>query len=153
MSKTLLYPPETVTSFTLNTGCGKPHEYDGKHGIDCSACAEVVRSQSPEERISHPALRGPVPVQGATPEERATFQKIFEAERERSSWRLEEAADAPKAEPPKGVVLTGGPAYRLGRATAEAGLPPTNPYDHRTRDGKQWKAGYDSVDEGVETEE
>jgi hypothetical protein len=95
MSQALLHPPETTTSFTLNGGCGRPHEYDGT-GIDCSACIAHVRTLSTDERIGHPALRGPILVIGDNPAEIDEMRKLAEARRERASWRVVEA-EAPAA--------------------------------------------------------
>ena len=69
MTKLLLHPPRGTHSFTLNLGCGQAHEYDGEHGIDCEPCRGHIQALSPEERIGHPALRGPAPAVGGTPEE------------------------------------------------------------------------------------
>ena len=145
MSKTLLHAPKGHHSFTFYTGCGKPHEYDGK-GIDCPACVEAVRLLSPEERIAHPALRGPVPVQGASAQERDAFRREFETERERASWHLEEkAAEEPKANGSEGESDVSA-AFRAGQAMAQAGLPRANPFDGRSKQGKDWLSGYDSAE-------
>lgn len=180
MSKLLLHPPETTQSFTLNGGCGQPHEYDGEHGIDCPECIEHVRLMSPDDRIAHPLLRGPIVAIGDTPGEIDALTRVAQAKREAASYRLLEADEetapagpsaanadeverlrtrvaeleagqgtAPPAASGQGVAgpvvpADFSPAYKLGRATAEAGLPPANPYDARKAEGKQWKAGYDS---------
>src|SRR5260370_33846535 len=94
MGKPLLHPPETVHSFTFHGGCGKPHEYDGVHGVDCAPCVEVVRVMSPTERIAHPHLRAPLTVTGDTPAEVDTMRRVEEARRLAASWRLVEAGAA-----------------------------------------------------------
>ena len=172
MSKLLLHPPVTTTSFTLHQGCGRPHQYDGEHGIDCQPCVDYVATLPADERIGQQSLRGPVPVQGATPQEREQFARLFTADRDAHSWRLVPADEATTPAGPSAAdveelerlrarfaeldAVQGAqspapaespiesPAFRLGRATAEAGLPPANPYDARKAEGKQWKAGYDS---------
>jgi hypothetical protein len=93
VTKLLLHPPETTGSFTLNLGCGKPHGYDGVHGIDCDPCVQHVATLSPDERVAM-HLRGPVPAQGATPEEREVHARAYLAAREKASWRLLPADEA-----------------------------------------------------------
>lgn len=97
MSRTVLHPPDGVHDFVFHVGgCGKPHQYDGRHGIDCPACVEVVRIMSPDERISHPHLRVPLVATGDTPGEVDTMRRVEEAKRHAASWRLEEAEDPPE---------------------------------------------------------
>jgi len=91
MSKLLLHPPEGTTSFTFNAGCGQAHEFDGAP-IDCEKCVEHVATLPPDERVAM-HLRGPSPVQGATPEERAAYAQAYLRDRERFSWRLVAASD------------------------------------------------------------
>jgi hypothetical protein len=93
MTKVLLHPPETTTSFRFAAGCGEAHEYDGEHGIDCERCIEHVATLSPDERIGHPALRGPVVLAGDNPAEIAANQRAWEAKRAAASYRLMEAQD------------------------------------------------------------
>ena len=102
MSKLLIHPPATTGSFTLNQGCGKPHEYDGETGIDCGPCADHIATLSPDERVAM-HLRGPAPVTGATPEERAAFTQAYLADRERFSWRLVPADEHPKGSNDAGI--------------------------------------------------
>lgn len=91
MTRTLLHPPRSVHNFRFAHGCGEAHEYDGETGIDCGPCIEHVRTLSPDERIMHPALRGPAPAVGATPEERERMLDAYQAARDAATWRLEEA--------------------------------------------------------------
>jgi hypothetical protein len=95
MSKTLLHPPRTTTSFTFHQGCGQPHEYDGE-GIDCPACVEHVRLMSPDERIAHPLLRGPIVAVGDTPGEIDALRQVEEAKRHAASYWLEDVEEAPE---------------------------------------------------------
>lgn len=96
MSKLLIHPPATTTSFTFTAGCGKPHEYDGE-GIDCEPCVAHLATLPPDERVAM-RLRGPAPVSGSTPEERAAYAQAYLADRERFSWRLIPKGEDPNTE-------------------------------------------------------
>lgn len=98
MSKLLLRPPDGTNGFTFHQGCGKPHEYDGEHAIDCEPCVEHVRLMSPEERISQPDLRAPLVAVGDTADELDVMRRVEEAKRHAASWRLVEASGDPDTE-------------------------------------------------------
>ncbi len=92
MSKLVLRPPDHFYSFTLQGGCGKPHEYDGSTPIDCEKCVAHVAQLSPEERCQDMTLRAPGIVTGDTPAEIRRQQQLEDERRQSMSYRLEEAA-------------------------------------------------------------
>lgn len=114
-TKQLLHPPEPM-SFTFHVGCGRRHDYDGKHGIDCPDDIEVVMAE---------------PHYGA--------------------WRVEEAFDDNR-QGTSTAEERESEAFMAGRAAAAAGFGRTPPGDGRSKQAKEWVAGFDSV-KGAELEE
>src|SRR5215472_12399686 len=98
MTTKLLHPPKGVTSFTFTYGCGQPHKYDGKHGIDCPACVAHVEQMPDQERLQDVRLRGDTAPWHDDPEQLEKLRREHKRRVHDASYRVEEVEEPDLAE-------------------------------------------------------